>query len=352
MSLGVFIAVNNIPDPELGGADRVEVYERMGDSTLYSIFYPEDISEEDFSLLKEQRLDPNSILSILVPIDAIPECLVKGPVYSQQIHFENGGAGSSLEVRGGDNTLTMDREFKSTIWANVTDSEATIAILGSYGLIPNVTFTPARHLELKHSLVQRSTDLQFIRRLARRNGCLFWIDCNAIGLETAHFQRPQLDGQAAVDLIINRDNTNVQSFDLHWDVERPTSVVGKQLDLSNKSILDGDLSRSPQSDLATQHLQSITGDTRSTHVTAPSDDAGNVRARSEGALIEADWFVQLKCQTSVKQLGQLVRANTIANVVGIGSRHSGKYLVESVRHIIDATGHTMEVELIRNAWNV
>ena len=35
---------------------------------------------------------------------------------------------------------------------------------------------------------------------------------------------------------------------------------------------------------------------------------------------------------------------------GAGSRHSGNYLVAGVRHTIDAGGHRMELELLRNAW--
>src|SRR5256885_289494 len=81
----------------------------------------------------------------------------------------------------------------------------------------------AGHLELKHTLVQRESDLAFIRRLARRNGYLFWISCDESGVETAHFRRPPLTGNAALDLIINLADpkSNVTMLDLSWDVERP-----------------------------------------------------------------------------------------------------------------------------------
>ena len=46
----------------------------------------------------------------------------------------------------------------------------------------------------------------------------------------------------------------------------------------------------------------------------------------------------------------IVRANTLVSLRGVGTRHSGTYYVKSVRHRIDTSAHSMEIELIRNAW--
>lgn len=352
MGLGIIIQVDGSADDGLAQASKVEVYESMGETTWFSISYPEDIVEGDMKYASDRRLSPGAIISILAGGDNNSlECLVKGPVCSQKIHFEHGGQASWLEVQGADNSIGMDREFMSEIWTNVTDGEVVMRIAGDYGLVPDVATTNTRHLETKHSLVQRETDLRFIRRLARRNGCYFWITSNELGIETAHFQRPQLDGDPVNELVINFDAPSIQSLDISWDVERPTSVEGTQLDLNTKGDTNGSVLQSPQSALGNRGLAAITGDTRSMHVSAPSDDAGNMQARSEGALIEADWFIRANCRTSLNQLGKLVRAHTLVKIKGAGSRHSGKYYVAGVRHIIDATDHVMELELVRNAWN-
>jgi hypothetical protein len=151
--------------------------------------------------------------------------------------------------------------------------------------------------------------------------------------------------------VINLDNPNLQSFDLHWDVERPTSVEGIQLDLNSKRDINGAVAQTPQTALGSKNLSAITNDKRSVQVSAPADDAGDMQARGEAVLIEADWFIKASCRTSLHSLGALVRANTLVSVNGAGSRHSGKYYVASVRHVIDATAHVMELELVRNAWN-
>jgi len=350
MGLGIAIAVGGQADSELALATSVEVVEAMGATARYRLRFDVDISAGDLPWLTDSRLDPGSELSIGVSVSGANHCLVKGPVHGQHIHLHHGGAGSWVEVSGSDSTIQMDRETKTALWADVTDSDAVSTILSRYGYAPDVGSTPAGHYENKHALVQRDSDLRFVRRLARRNGCLFWVTCDDTGLETAHFRRPSLQGQAASDLIINLDQPNLQDLDLTWDVERPTSVVGAQLDLNDKQTLDGDVAATPQTILGQHSLADITGDTRSVHLLAPADDAGDLQARGEGVLVESDWFIRATCQTSVEALGALVRAHTVVQLRGAGSRHSGNYFIAAVRHTIDATAHKMDLTLVRNGW--
>jgi hypothetical protein len=201
-------------------------------------------------------------------------------------------------------------------------------------------------------LIQRETDLAFIRRLARRNGNLFWVTCDESGVETAHFKRPPLDGQAACDLVINLTDprSNVTALEISWDVERPTKAVPAELDLNNLSDLSGEVERSPLTALGGTALADIVSDPRVVHVTAPIDDNGDLQARGEGAVIEASFFVRASGSTTLSALGKVLRAHTLVNLRGVGSRHSGLWLCSSVRHAMDQTEHVMEFELIRNGW--
>ncbi len=57
------------------------------------------------------------------------------------------------------------------------------------------------------------------------------------------------------------------------------------------------------------------------------------------------------CQTRVDlaRLGVVLRVGMIVAIEGIGSLHSGKYLVWSVRHMITPDDHKMKFVLVRNA---
>jgi len=350
MGLGIVIEVNGQTEAELAQAVRVEVTESMGAATAFKLFYHIDIEEGDLPLLVDSRLDPGSEITVLVPVESGAHCLVKGPVTGQRIHLQHGGAGSTLEVQGKDNSITMDREAKSQVWEGLTDSEAVSAISGYYGFVPDVEATSAGHYSDKHALIQRSSDLGFVQQLARRNGCLFWLSCDAYGVQTAHFKRPPLDAPGALELIINLASPNIETLELEWDVEQPTRVEALQLDLNTLADIDGTVSQSPQPLLAANGLASITGDTRSRFLTAPADDAGDLQARGEGALIESNWFIRARCTTTLELLGDLVRAHSVITVRGAGSRHSGSYWVKQSQHIIDSVSHRMNVELLRNAW--
>jgi len=310
-----------------------------------------DIAEGDLPLLAEPKLGPGSEISILVPTEDETHCLVKGPVYGQEIHFEQGGAKSSLSVLAADSSIKLDREDKVVEWKDLTDSAAVQSILGS-DYVPDVETTSAGHMEVKHTLIQRETDLSFIRRLARRNGFLFWVTCDEEGTETAHFKRPPLGGDAACDLIINLvdPKPNLTMLDICWDVERPAKAEATELDLNAKSDITGTVERSPLTPLGGTGLADVISAPYVTHVYAPVDDSGDLQARCEGALIDASFFVKASGTTSLSSLRTVLRAHTLVNLRGAGSRHSGLWLCSSVRHIIDVSEHRMEFELIRNGW--
>jgi hypothetical protein len=352
MGLGISIRVDGAPDETAAAALAVEVMERVGQSANYRLDYGLDSVEGDFPLLKEGKLGPGSQLSILVPSSDATECLIKGPVYGQEIRFEQGGPGSSLTVLGADSLIKMDREDKAVAWSDLTDSAAVTAILSQAGFVPDVEITPAGHFELKHTLIQRETDLAFIRRLARRNGNLFWLSCDEFGVETAHFKRPVLEGEPSCDLVINLTDprSNVTSLEISWDVERPTKAEAAELDLNNKSDISGTIQRSPLNALGGSGLADIVADPRVAHVRAPVDDSGDLQARSEGAVIDASFFLRASGTTTLSALGKVLRAHTLVNLRGVGSRHSGLWFCSAVRHSIDPTEHRMAFDLIRNGW--
>jgi hypothetical protein len=350
MGLGIAIAVEGKPDQELAGATWVEVQERLGAMTTFRIHYEVDVEGGNFPFLADTRVGPGSELGVIAPVDGKNNWLVRGPVTGQQIHFEHGGSGSWVEVIGADAGVTMDRETKARAWADVADSDAVSTILSDYSLTSDIETSPASHLEDKHTLVQRDTDYRFVQRLAHRNGYLFWIDYDPEGSPTGRFKRPPVGGRPACDLIINLEANTLGALDLEWDSERPVAATATQLNLNDKEDLAGDVDESPLTPLGSESLAAIGKTPRLIHLAAPVDDASDLTARSEAALIEAGWFLRGSTKTTVNALKKLVRAHTLVNVRGAGSRMSGKYLVSGVRHFIDSTGHRMEIELLRNAW--
>lgn len=354
MAQGFSIQFNGSVNAKLGNPAGVEVYECVGEPASFRLNYAIDVLDGDLPLLKDQALSAGSDITVLVPVSEGFTALVKGPVRGQHIHLTHGGEGSVLDVVGADSSLAMDREDKAHLWSDVTDSQIVTTILQQHGFAQlDVQDTPTNHPETKHALVQRDTDLGLIRRLAARNGFLFWVTYDAESkTETAHFKRPPLESEPAAELVINLTDprANLDTLDIQWDAEAPASASAGEMDLNTGDGLDGALSASPLTPLASKHFSAIGATPRTLHLSVPVDDAGDLRARSEGALIDAEWFVRARGQTAFHSLGKVLRAHTVVKVRGAGSRHSGKWFCHSVRHVIDAVEHRMEFELIRNAW--
>ena len=280
---------------------------------------------------------------MIAPLGGKNHYLVKGPVTAQQVHFVHGGGGSSLEVVGADTSIAMDRESKSVLWSDVTESDAVTTIVGQYGYTPDVEATSAGHYEAKHTLVQRDSDLRFVRRLARRNGYLFWITCDETGTESAHFKRPAVGGDAGTHRHQPPLN-NIASFASirTWNGRR---VVASRVNVNDKSTIDGDVeSRRHVAQEETRSPRSSPDAVDS--CVAPVDDAGDLHARSRGALVEAGWFLHVQ-RRRPGGVHAIVRANSVVTVRGVGKRHSGKCPSPPCVTLIDAVGHKMQLELRR-----
>ncbi len=87
-----------------------------------------------------------------------------------------------------DASVLMDREEKLKDWPNKKDSDIASEIIASYGLTPEVDDTEVIHDEALSTIIQRESDMQFLKRLALRNG----FACHVQG-DTAFFKKPLLD---------------------------------------------------------------------------------------------------------------------------------------------------------------
>src|SRR5215218_3810601 len=132
--------------------------------------------EGDLTFVGDERFGPFANLAVVVqPDGADQQCIFDGYVLSQKLHLETGTTASTLRVWGQDSSWLMNLEEKIREWVDVTDADVANDIFGDYGFDPapgNSSDDSPAHTEDGHSLMQRGTDIQFLRSLARRNGKL------------------------------------------------------------------------------------------------------------------------------------------------------------------------------------
>lgn len=354
MGLNVLICVNDQPNDMLSQmVSSVEVYEKIDENTHFKLHFAVDVCDGDIGQSLQTTLANGTILSVFVQTDNALSCLVKGPVLGQESNLQHGGAGSWIKVEGDDFGYIMDHTVEFRVTDSGTDADIVSHIISSYpDMMADVEATPSStHDENTHSHVQRESNLSVIKTLARRNGYHFWITVDENGQSTGHFKPRSLEGATTVDLIVNAENNNIENLQLNADTRRATQTVGLQVNLRNREIIGNNVSLDDPS-LGTDSLATAAGDNAQTVALAPTvDDGGAMQTRSEAALRDAQWFITATCKTSVHNLcNKLIRFHTLVNMTGAGSRYSGPYYVNGVKHIIDAAAHVMELELARNAW--
>jgi phage protein D len=320
----------------------------------------------EYTYISDDRFEPLASIAVVASPPAASadpfatggtgQCIFDGVVLSHKIRLMTGTSQSSLTVWAQDVTWLMNLQEKTREWIDLTDADVAAAIFDEYGILPageNTDADSPSHTESGHSLMQRGSDIQFLRMLARRSGKLCRVVSDAIpGVRTGYFAKPSLDGQPQVRINLNDpQNWTVGSLDLEWDATKPTSVVARQaLFTSNDaSGVSGDTSDSGLTLLAKRGLADFTQKAMTVLLAAPVDDAGELTQRAQAVLREADWFVRAVGEADVERLGAVLRAGMLVALDGIGQLHSGTYLVWSVRHRITRQAHAMKFTLVRNA---
>ncbi len=311
----------------------------------------------DYDIVNDPRLAPLSNLSIVVAAsDGRSQCLFDGFVLSQSAHLDTGTVASTVKVWGQDATWLMNTTERAREWPDISDGQVANSIFADYNIIPgdnNLSDDSPAHTSDTHTLMQRATDAQFLRRLARRNGKLFRVSCtDTPGLRTGTFARPALSGAPATTLTLNDATAaTIDSVDISWDVMRPSSTTARQT-LFTDHNQDGAGGTTDESGLALLSDRSL-NDFASTPVasllTSTVDDGQELTQRAQSLLMESGWFVRCQGTADAGRLGSILRAGTIASLQSAGSLHSGNYFVWSVRHKITSQRHTMNFTLVRNA---
>jgi phage protein D len=354
------ILLNGTP-ADSGFYDRVsslEVEENADMPGSLQLRLPISRTEDgELSGVNESGLQPFANIAVVVtPEKGSPGCIFDGYVLSHKVHIESAVRSSWLELYAQDASWLMNLEEKTREWANTTDATAASSIFSEYGITPgsdNSKEDSGVYSEDTHTLMQRGTDFDFLRGLARRSGRVFRVSCGpAAGARIGIFAKPNLDSQSVATFRPNdAEAPNVSKMDFEWDIMRPTAVKAAQALFTDTSEdgASGDADSSGLSALDERDLATFAGKSMTVVLTTPADDAGQLQARAQAVLRESQWFARATGEADIASLHKLLRAGDIATVETVGSVHSGKYLVWSVRHVIGQEAHKMNFQLVRNA---
>ena len=135
-----------------------------------------------------------------------------GDVFLVRRALQKNGLQADLVVAedGQAGLLLMDRVDVLQDWPGKKDSDIADKIFTTYGLTAKVEDTTLVHDDQVSTIIQRETDIQFLKRLALRNGYECFVDG-----DTGYFRPPQVaDTPQPVLAVQFGDETNVNRFQL------------------------------------------------------------------------------------------------------------------------------------------
>ncbi len=316
------------------------------------------LDDERFSLFKKVTISTGFDEGEAVPI-------FEGYITHLAPHFDPEEELCYLEVRGMDSTCLMNLEEKLVTWDGQSHSDIASAIFEAYGITSEVEDTPTIHSEDGNVLVQRGTDIRFLKELAVRNGFDCYVSVDDSGEVKGYFKPYALDSSPFPPLSVHFEGeTNVQFMDIQVTGNQPLSVAGWHLSLEDKSLEELEKTEYEQELLGMESLTDVV-EGRVNELSAPVEsgsrvyrgdpvflDAGELEGALMGDRNRYGWFIKAKGTVNGEAYATAIRARRVIPVKGMGTRYSGNYLVSSVKHVIAEGSYEQYIELIRNAWGV
>jgi phage protein D len=295
------------------------------------------------------------------------EQVFDGYITGFQVSLGSEPGKTDIDVSGMDTSVLMSLEEKIATWPDMADSDIAQQILNNYVAEVQADTTSTVHQENDTTMVQRGTDIRFVRDLAQRNGLEFYFETDKdSGDVVAYFRAPQLTGTPQPDLAIQfGDQSNLKSFSARLSGQRPLNVKTEQMDVKADSLNAAQVSDTQLPKLGDNDANTLIGDPLDSLVTPkdaqaqmlvlgpPTSDSTELQSIAQAARDEAGWFITATGEINSDAYETVLRPHRLVLVKGAGKAYSGKYYVTRVVHELNGDGsYTQKFEARRNARDV
>lgn len=257
-----------------------------------------------------------------------------------------------LDIKGMDESVRMSTEEKIKDWPNKKDSDIATEIFANYGFgTEGVENTEIVHDETISTIIQRETDMHFLKKLARRNGYECFVQNS-----TGYFRPPQLNGTPQKVLAVQFGcQSNLSSFKVEVNALEPTIAEMHQLDILTRENRDvtvdttgqRTLGLTPASDLCDAEVMPAKIFVK--HTKASVQPA--MQALCQGLYDNAQWLVEGEGEIVGTLYKDVLLVRELVTVKGAGKTYSGVYHVTKVKHVFTDSGYTQSFNVKRNALN-
>ncbi len=330
---------------------EVEDHAKMADMLHLRTLVGVNEKKSGWTILDEGRFGRLSRIQVKVTLGSGPAVLlIDSYVTESRVQFSNQPGKSVLDVYAMDPTVLMNLDEKVRAWPNMKHSEIAQQIFDEYSFDAILDETSVSYDEEKTQLTQRSTDIQFLQKLAQRNGFECFVKPNPQGKVEGHFHKPKVDDSPQAVLSVNSgEATNVNFFNARFDMIQPAQAVAATLEIESQSDQKGEVSE--QSLRVLGKGGTVAGDRPRRVLIAQTalTTASELQTYAQGVVDELSFAISAEGELNTVAFGSILAAKKAVNVRGAGRQFSGVYYVEKVLHTFTGDGYRQKFRLRRNA---
>ena len=294
----------------------------------------------DYGLIQNGTVDPMKRIVLAVLLGATPEVLIDGVVTHHQFNPGNQPGQATLTVTGRDLTALLDLVEKNESYPNQSDFLIATRVLASYanyGIVPRPTPTTDVPIMLQRIPRQQETDLQFLQRLAQRNGFVFYLEPLTFGVSQAYFGPENRLGLPQPALSVNLGaTTNVKSISFTNDALSLVSSHGVFLDPSTKLSIP--IPALPSLKVPPLAARPATPNRIRLERATANQSLATAATTALASVTNAPAPLTAEGEVDVVRYGSVLRARRLVGVRGVGLTYNGFWYVRRVTHTITPRG--------------
>ncbi|WP_104181692.1 hypothetical protein [Arthrobacter sp. B0490] len=306
-------------------------------------------------LVPAGALDPGIRIVIVVTVSGLPTVLMDGVITRQEAGFSSELGQSTLTLTGEDLTVLMETEDRR---GRPFPPMPAVGVVGwllkdyaRYGIIPVLVpevFSDVPN-PIDHTRGQEGSDLEMIRKLAKDNGYVFYLDPGPLPGSSRAYWGPEIRiGVPQPALNVDMEGTtNVEALSFSFDglqrtqvtvtIQEPRTRITVSVPVPDISILAPPLAARQAPSMRTKPLE---GAAKLSPISA--------MAKGLAAVAESADAVTGSGQLNVLRYGRVLLPRRLVGVRGTGPAYDGLYYVKSVTHNLKPGEYTQNFSLSRN----
>ncbi len=291
----------------------------------------------DYNLMLAGSLDPMKRVIICVLLGAVPEVLIDGIITHHQFQPSNEPGQSTLTVTGRDVSVMLDLEEKNAKFENQPDFLIVTRLLleyAQYGLVPRVTPTADVPIMIQRIPGQHETDMQFLQRMAQRNGYVFYIEPLTIGANTAYWGPENRLSMPQPALTMNMGpHNNLKSLSFARDALAPVETEGTFVEPFTKMSLP--IPSLPSLRIPPLVLFADQPQRKTVQRQTASQSPVTAATTALASVTNSPVSVTGQGEIDTVHYANVLRARKLVGVRGVGFSYDGNYYVSRVSHSIE-----------------